>query len=814
MDTEEDLAAPAAPGTLGRPQPLPTTVDVPESLGYRIKTRLLGPPLHTDALVHERLGIPTALAVFASDNLSSSAYATEEILRVLIPAVGIFAFSLVVPITVALLVVLFFLILSYRETIKEYPTAGGAYMVTRDNFGLLPAQVAGVSLLTDYVLTVSVSVAAGTDALTSFFPVLTPYHVAIAGLFIVIIAFGNLRGVKESGRIFAVPTYMFVAIMAVLLVLGVVKALTGAHFDIVAVKDGAIGGVQAVKAHRGVRNPLGQGLLYGATAYIVLHAFASGGAAVTGVEAISNGVTAFRRPEWKNARTTLIIMGATLGVMFFGLSALATKVHPVPYLSGTPTVISQVGKAVFGRGPVGGFLFAFLQAGTMLILVLAANTSFADFPRLASFHAGDNFMPKQLTKRGHRLVFSNGIIFLAAAALVLVVATGANVARLIPLYAIGVFTSFTMSQSGMARHHVRKKEPGWRQGLFVNGTGAVMSAVVDVIILITKFTHGAWVIVVLVPVMVFGLTRLNKQYEAEAKELEEDAPRAAEAAILARHVVFVLIDEINLASARAIQYARTLVPDELRAVHFVVDPMRAERLSEGWQRLGLARLPLELIDCPDRRLSRAALELCAQTLAGGETEVSLLLPRMQYSRMWHRLLHDRTADQIAEMVADLPHANVTFVPYHLGHDLRRPGLRVDADAGRARGLRREARRGVKQAVSSHGQEMFVLSEETPEGVTPIAEIVYRQRARVAGRVRAVRVQPWAGVATLECTLVDASGGLTLVFLGRKHVAGIAPGARIVAEGMVGDQGGHLAILNPEYRILAGADEHDAPPPHH
>jgi hypothetical protein len=548
---------------------------------------------------------------------------------------------------------------------------------------------------------------------------------------------------------------------------------------------------------------------YGAGIFLVLKAFASGGAAVTGVEAISNGVTAFRRPEWLNARRTLIIMGATLGVLFLGLSVLSTRTHPIPYKAGTPTVISQVGRGVFGGGVTGHSLFYMLQAGTMLILVLAANTSFADFPRLASFHAGDNFMPKQLTKRGHRLVFSNGIIALAAASAVLLAATGAKVDRLIPLYAIGVFTSFTMSQSGMAKHHLTHKEQGWRKGIVINGIGAVLSLIVDIIILVTKFTAGAWVICLLVPIMVFALTRLNKQYEAEIRELEEDAPNAAEAPILHRHVVLVLVDEINLASARAIQYARSLTPDELRAVHFVIDTARADALSEGWRRLGLSRLPLELIDCPDRRLTRAAVELCAQVLAGGETEVSLLLPRMQYSRVWHRFLHDRTADRIAEAVADLPHANVTFVPYHLGHQRRRQELAAAFD-----GKRKNGRGSARRALGSHGAETFVRPEEVPEGATPIASVTYRQRARVAGRVRAVRVQPWSGIATLECSLVDHSGGLQVVFLGRKRIAGIAPGARIVVEGMVGDHRGQLAILNPEYRILADADEQEKPPTHH
>jgi amino acid transporter len=639
------------------PRPLPPrgNAPVPEAFGERAKTRLLGPALATEELVHERLGKPTALAVFASDNLSSSAYATEEILRVLVPAVGVAAFSLVVPITVAMLVVLAFLILSYRQTIKAYPTAGGAYIVTRDNFGILPAQVAGVALLTDYVLTVAVSVAAGTAALTSAVPALARATVPMAVTFIVLIAFGNLRGVRESGQLFAVPTYFFIVNMVVLLGVGLFR-MTFGHVPLAEARgEGLL--------------PFGSasdGLFMGATLWVVLHAFASGGAAVTGVEAISNGVPAFRAPEWRNARATLVIMGTTLGAMFLGLSVLAAHVHATPFAEGTPTVISQIGRLVYGGGWVGTALFYSLQVGTMLILVLAANTSFADFPRLASFHAGDNFMPRQLTKRGHRLVFSNGILALAATSIVLVVATGAKVDRLIPLYAIGVFTSFTLSQAGMARHHVRLKEPGWRTGLLVNGTGAVLSLVVDVIIAITKFTHGAWAIVVLVPVMVALLVRLNHQYEAEAVELEHDARQAATMPVLRRHVVLVLVERLDRSAARALQYARTLAPHELRAVHVAQDLEAAEALAEEWRRLGLSRLPLELVECPDRRITRSVLQVVADELVRGDTEVSVLLPRRSYRRAWHKLLHDRTADAIAGAVSDLPHANVTFVPYHLG----------------------------------------------------------------------------------------------------------------------------------------------------
>jgi amino acid transporter len=643
--------APAGP----RPFPAHAPVELPESRRYRLKKRLLGPPLDTDRLEHERLGKPTALAVFASDNLSSSAYASEEILRVLVPVVGVAAFSLLVPITGALLVVLGFLILSYRETIKAYPTAGGAYMVTRDNFGLLPAQVAGVALLTDYVLTVAVSVAAGTAALASAFPGLTAYEVPISVAFIIVIAFGNLKGVRESGRIFAVPTYFFMFMMALLIGAGVYQMITG---DLATAPDHAAGMMKFGSA--------GDGIFYGAAIFVILKAFASGGAAVTGVEAISNGVPAFKKPEWKNARSTLVVMGCSLGVMFLGLSVLAAHMHVAPYEDGTPTVISEVGRLTFGGGSAGNVLYYALQAATMLILVLAANTSFADFPRLASFHAGDNFMPKQLTKRGHRLVFSNGIIALSIASIFLVIVTQAKVDRLIPLYAIGVFTSFTLSQSGMAKHHWTKREPHWRRGIAINGIGAFLSFVVLIVVGITKFTHGAWAIIVIVPILVALLVRLNRQYTAEAHQLEDDAHAAVSAPILSRHVVLVFVARLDQSTARAIQYARALMPDEMRAVHIAWDRVGAEQLAEEWRSLGLSRVPLELVDCPDRRVPRAALDVVAREVADAKTEVTVLLPHRLYRRFWHRLLHDNTGDEIAAAVSKLEHANVTMVPFQMG----------------------------------------------------------------------------------------------------------------------------------------------------
>ncbi|MCB1002842.1 MAG: amino acid permease [Acidimicrobiales bacterium] len=782
MKTEDDLAAlDAAPAERPAPKPLAPQVDLPEPLGYRIKTRLLGAPLATDRLEHERLGRPTALAVFASDNLSSSAYATEEILRVLIPAIGLAAFSLVVPVTVAMLVVLGFLILSYRQTIKAYPSAGGAYIVTKDNFGPLPAQIAGVSLLTDYILTVAVSVAAGSAALASAVPALAPWVVPISIGFIVLIAFGNLKGVRESGKVFAVPTYFFMANMAVLLAVGLYRVA----FGDLPVETGGVEGMLS-----GPDGSAADGIFYGATLFVVLHAFASGGAAVTGVEAISNGVPAFREPAARNARSTLVVMGTALGFMFLGLSVLASKVHAFPYEEGTPTVIAQVGTLVYGGGPLGDVLFYSLQVGTMLILVLAANTGFADFPRLASFAAGDSFMPRQLTKRGHRLVFSNGIIALAAAAIVLIVVTGAKVDRLIPLYAIGVFTSFTLSQAGMARHHLTHREPKWRTGLFINGTGAVLTFVVAIIIAVTKFAHGAWVIIGLIPILVVVLFRLNRQYTHEASELLEDAHVAATAPILRRHVVLVLVDTLDVAAARAIQYARTLTPDELRAVHLDLDPLVTADLARDWRTLGLGRLSLDIVECQDRRVTQAAAEIAAQELADGETEVSVLIPRREYRRLWHRLLHDRTSDQMVKVLSTLPHCNVTVVPYHL--DLKSTPIRVrtaEAAAGAAGGDA-AARTAVTEAPATRA-----------DGSTPIGAVAHRSRVLLAGRIRALRVQPWSGVPTLECTLADESGAILVVFLGRREVPGVVVGAHVRVQGVVGEHHGRLALLNPAYELL-------------
>ncbi len=787
-----DLDAGSRTDLFDAPTPAPAAGDIPmppDRTVYRIKRRLLGEALRSDELDHQRLGKPTALAVFASDNLSSSAYATEEILHVLVPVVGLLAFSLVVPLTVALLVMLGLLIASYRQTIKAYPSAGGAYLVTRDNFGIVPAQVAGASLLVGYILTVAVSVSAGTAALISAFDVLEPYRVPISVAFIALVMYGNLRGVKESGRVFAVPTYFFMANMGALLAYGFVRYATG---DLAAIGDYPSGTVEIGEASRDA------GLYLGATAFLLAKAFASGGAAVTGVEAISNGVPAFKEPAWRNARQTLLLMGSGLGVMFLGLSVLASRVKVIPFEDGVPTVLAQIGEAVYGTGAAGEVLTYSLQASTMLILVLAANTGFADFPRLASFQAGDSFLPRQLTRRGHRLVFSNGIFALAGTAALLVVATNAEVTRLIPLYAIGVFVGFTLSQAGMTRRHLRLREPGWRWSFVVNGVGAVISLGVVMIVATTKFADGAWIMVVAMPIFVVTLLRLNRQYAREAELLEHDVPAAATAPILRRHVVLVFVDRLDMASARAIQYARTLTPDELRVVHFAVDEVAAAELAEEWSRTGLQRVPLEVVECPDRRLLRGAVECVARELADGDTEVSVLLPDRKYRGLWHRVLHDRTADSILHEVSRLPHANVTSVPFHLD-SLDEPTVPLAVLTGARRtatGEGREPEVPLPVLASVDPVQQIVVP-----GCSRIGDARWRRRVRIAGRVRSIRVAPLHDAPTLELILADGTGAISVVFLGRRGLAGVSVGTKMTVEGTVGIHKARLALMNPPYQLL-------------
>ncbi len=760
----------------------------PERLSYRLKRVLLGQPLVSERLSTERIGRPTALAVLSSDVMSSSAYATEQILIVLVLAIGTGAYSLVVPITIGILFVLVTVTLSYLQVIKAFPKAGGAYMVTRDTFGKNVAQIASAALLIDYTLTVAVSVAAGVDAMTSAIPALLPYTVYFSVFFVVLIAYGNLRGIREAGKTFAIPTFVFILNMAVLIVVGIVKWLTG----------GLGYANQHLSDSYKFASP-GHGILVGASLFVMAQAFANGGTALTGTEAISNGVSIFKTThksrkgtlsglegQSKNARTTLVAMSLVLGAMFFGVSFLSALVHPDPQQSGIPTVVSQIASTVYGNGFLGKGLYIFLQIATTAILILAANTSFSGFPLLASFAAEDSFLPRQLMRRGHRLVFSNGILVLTTMSIILLVATRARVTSLIALYAIGVFTGFTMAGAGMVKHHLVNREKNWRTRVVINGTSCVLSFFVDLMFIVTKFTEGAWVVVVLMPLMVIGFIMLHRQYESEEKILEENAPALCESPILRRHVVIVLVERLDLATARAIQFARTLTPDDLRAVHFVLDPQAAMDLENGWKRLGLSRLPLDVMECGDRRLGRAVAELVADIASDQETEVSILLPRRVYVGALRRLLHDRTAERIAALVSQMPHASATIIPFQL--EKKNPRIHMPSPG-------RQSRRAADAAAEL---ESFEVKDVT--GTVMIGSLTYRTRTRIAGRVLSVRVQPRAGIASLECIVADQSGKITLVFQGRRSVPGIQPGTRLVAEGMVGKRGNQLLIMNPTYEL--------------
>jgi amino acid transporter len=619
-------------------------------MGYLVKRALLGRPLATNRLEHERLGKPTALAVFSSDNMSSVAYATEEILRVLIPAVGLAAFSLVLPISGVIVLVEAILIFSYRQTIKAYPSAGGAYIVTKDNLGLLPAQLAGVALLIDYVLTVSVSTAAGVQAISSIVPLSVAVRIGLSLLFVWLIAYGNLLGVRESGRIFAVPTYLFIVTLFLTCGVGLYEVLLG-HLEPFSVSQQ----VQAGGLSPGV----------GAVAlFVVLRAFASGGAAVTGVEAISNGVPAFRKPEWRNAQTTLVWMGAILGTSFLAVSFLAHRLHVLPVADESKSVLAQIGQAVFGSGPLGHALFLVLQISTMLILVLAANTSFADFPRLASFHAGDSFMPRQLTKRGHKLVFSTGIIALAGAASLILVLFRASVSSMIPLYALGVFISFTLSQSGMAKRHLRLHERGWRLGLILNGIGAICTFVVSIIIGIVKFEKGAWGVVLFVPLLVFLLVRVNRIYEREEEDLLEGLERIGKP-VAERNVAVVVVDACDEKTFHAMQYALTIHPQQLIPVHLVTRSDQAETLARRWTEAGMPA-PLRLIECGDRRPGEC-LDEYLRALAADDVQVTVILPGPARLTTRQRLRMGSSWGALLRPLREIANVSFVVVRDHGGH---------------------------------------------------------------------------------------------------------------------------------------------------
>ena len=601
-----------------------------------LKRLLVGPPMPLAQARHERLGKAVALAVFASDPLSSVAYATEEILLVLILA-GSAALSYSLPIALGIAALLAIVVISYRQTVVAYPQGGGAYLVAKDNLGIFPALAAAAALLVDYVLTVSVSVVAGVAALTSAVPQLYPYRVVLSVLAVAGIAMGNLRGVRESARMFAAPTYFFV-----------VSVLGMVGYGLVATALNLLPEAPYEPHPPGIE---GLGL------FLLLRSYAAGCTALTGVEAVSNGVQALKPPEGRNAQIVMTWLGVLSIAMFLGITYLAFDFGIVP--GGDETVVSKIARRVFGTGVP----YYCVQAATLLILVLAANTSYADFPRLSSILARDRFVPRQFANQGDRLVFSNGILILSGFAVLLIVVFAGDTHALLPLYAIGVFISFTLSQSGMVCRWLRPREKGWRWRMWVNGVGAVVTGIVLLTLAVTKFSEGAWIVVVVIPFLVgvFGVMRSHYEEVAEELSLEgfEEPPQF-------QHTVLVLIGDVHRGVVRAVQYAKTLAPTAaVRSVYVETDPARTPKLEEKWARWGLG-VPLIVLTSPYRSLLRPFLDYIDQIQARGDEQmVTIVLPEFLPRRWWQHVLHNQTALLIKGALLFRKNTVVADVPYLL-----------------------------------------------------------------------------------------------------------------------------------------------------
>lgn len=640
----------------------------------KIGELLIGKPLATKDLPHQAISNPVGLAVFASDALSSTAYATEEILIILsIVAVsathagsmwesnGAFL-GISIPIAIAISILLTIVTISYRQTIYAYPNGGGAYIVSRENFGETPAQIAGAALLTDYILTVAVSVSSGVAQIVSALPGLLPYRVHIAVAVITLMTVVNLRGVKESGRVFAIPTYFFIGAMFLTLGVGFIRLVSGTL--------GTIPPESVVPHHQTEIAPETTFAL----AFLILRAFSSGCTALTGIEAISNGITAFRKPQSKNAAITLVWMSTILILLFLGITVLANHIHAIP--GETETVISQLGRAVYGQNSLGHYM---LLAGTALILLMAANTSYADFPRLAALQAGDGFLPRQLTQRGSRLVFSWGIVVLAVAASLLVIVANARTTALIPLYAIGVFLCFTMSQAGMVvrMHRVGKLNPGetrrgletvmeydphWRQKQMISLVGAICTFVVMIVFAITKFSHGAWFIIVLIPVLVLIFFRIHRHYRDVAHQLSlsgmrpDTKPRSV--------MTIILVDDIHRETARLVNFAKSL-GHPWKALHVAVNPDKALKVETKWkERIGEGELVL--LQSPFRLLAEPIVDHIEeiQRKTPG-CFVHVITGHLAMDTFWEQALHQNSSFILNVALSRLDNIVFTTVPYHI-----------------------------------------------------------------------------------------------------------------------------------------------------
>jgi amino acid transporter len=764
---------------------------LPLSIGDVFKRVFLGKPLVSEQLKSERLSNPVALGVLSPDAISSSAYGTEEILIELLPFAGMAAFTLLLPITGAILFILVLVAASYRQVVMAYTRAGGSYIVARENFGPRVAQIAAAALLIDYVVTVAVQTAAGMVAVESAIRSLGPYHLELTVAVVIIMCYANLRGLREAGRPFAVPTYFFVTMITLTIVTGVIRQIL---WGLPTYDPQHIPG--AVPVHQG------SGLVMGATILVLLRAFANGGSSLTGVEAISNTVSAFRKPEGLNARRVLTAMACILGFLVAGVSYLAYATHTPPYKAGYPSVLSEEARAVFGHGPIGQALYVLVQASTAAILLTGANTSFNGFPMLASFVAEDRFLPRQLTKRGYRLVFSNGIITLTVLSVALLVATGGLVNALIPFYAIGVFTGFAMAGYGMTRHHLTHREHGWRHKLVLNLSAGILSTIVVGIFAVAKFTEGAWLVVVVFPLLVFALIRLNLEYRAEAAILEMFRTDRPDLVKYARHRVFVFVNSLDLAVLEALRYGKGLRADELIAVHFMLDAAHAAQLRDRWDNFDLDTR-LRVVDCPDRQLIRAAQELVVTARDQyPDTNVTVLLPRRTYAPLLGRLLHDRTADKIARAISRISDAAATIVPYDVQSRIREAfpdlfGQRIARELTKV------------EARILLGQEQNVEAYEHPERpptVIAIQSLIPGRRATIEGCVRRVEDVTKRRRTFRQIVVGDDSADIRVTFH-PGHGADIRPGQLLRITGKARQSGNRaMSMVDPAYQIVGQPQE--------
>jgi amino acid transporter len=614
-----------------------------------MKRLLVGKPIASSEEQHQRLGKPTALAVFASDAISSTAYATEEMLLVLLMAV-VFptSHSYLVPISVAAVILLIIVSISYMQTIHAYPDGGGAYVVSRENISPLASLVAGASLLVDYTLVVAVSISAGVLAIGSAFGFNdnAPARVGLAVFFVAVMCLGNLRGVKESGKVFAIPTYFYVVMLSLFLLGGFYKLFTG---DLNELNSSAELAEHFDEEHA---------LVGAATLFVLLRAFSSGAVVLSGVEAISNGVPAFRKPESRNASQVLMMMSAILAIGFLGISTLAHHLKPVVD-EGGETVLSQMAGAIFGQGTL---LYFGLQFGTFAILIMAANTAYADFPRLSSLIARDGYLPRQLGNRGDRLVFSNGVLALSGMAIVLIIAFQAQVSALIPLYAVGVFTGFSLSQFGMVKHHLKLKQPHWKRGIAINALGCAATTVVLAVVIGSKFVYGAWIPVVVIPIIVLIFQRIHRHYGRIDKQL------AIEPGAKVRrrtNTVVVLVGRVTKGTATALAYARSLNPDRLVAVSVVASPEDQERIQKQWEDHDI---PIELatLYSPYRELARPIIDFI-DDLDERHTDdfLTVVIPEFTLRHWWQQLLHNQSALLLRTRLRYRPNTVVTSVPFHV-----------------------------------------------------------------------------------------------------------------------------------------------------